>query len=184
MSMSLIVFGILVIIVIWFIAIYNGLIRARNTTREAWSGIDVQLKKRYDLIPNLVETVKGYSKHEQQLFQTVTEMRSRCMSAQDVKEKGQLESSLTQGIRSLFAVAENYPDLKASQNFLSLQKDLMTVESDLEMARRYYNGAARNLNNLVESFPSLLVANMGGFKTAEYFEIETPSERETPKVQF
>jgi LemA protein len=179
-----IISGLIMILLIWFIVIYNRLIRWRNLIREAWSGIDVQLKKRHDLIPNLVETVKGYSKHEQQLFKEIAETRSRSLNTEGVKEKGQIENSLTQNIRSLFAVAESYPDLKASQNFLDLQKDLVAVEDNLEMARRYYNGAVRNLNILVESFPSLLVANSGGFKREEYFEIETASERETPGVKF
>jgi LemA protein len=182
--MPLILLAAAVIIVLWVIITYNLFIRWRNLMREAWSGVDVQLKRRYDLIPNLVETVKGYSRHEKELFEKITQLRNEGMNAENVKQRGQIENALTQGIRSLFAVAEAYPDLKANQNFLDLQKNLVLIEDEIQLARRYYNGTVRNNNILVESFPSLLVANLGGFKKADYFELENVAEREAPKTDF
>jgi LemA protein len=164
--------------------LYNSLVRKRNLVQEAWSGIDVQLKRRYDLVPNLINTVKGYGKHERELFETVTRTRQTAIAAQGVAEQGKAENALTQAIRSLFAVAENYPDLKASANYLDLQKNLATVEDEIQMARRYYNGTVRDLNTTIQSFPVVLFARSLGFKEAEFFEIELALQRETPEVKF
>lgn len=183
-------FGIVLIILLviagYVIVIYNGLVKARQMTREAWSGIDVQLKRRADLIPNLIETVKGYAQHERATLDEVTELRARAQSlpAGDVAGRAQVEGMLGQALGRLFAVAEAYPDLKANQNFIQLQGSLETLESEIQMSRRYYNGAARNLNIKVESFPSNLVANTFNFSQAEYFEIENAQDRAVPKVSF
>lgn len=173
-----------VALVLWFVGIYNGLVRLRNQMREAWSGIDVQLKRRYDLIPNLVETVKGYASHERELLERVTQARAQAQAVQGVAEKGVAEANLTNAIRGLFAVVENYPELKANQGFLELQGSLQQIEDDLQMARRYYNGTVRELNTAVESFPSNIVAGIGHFQQAEFFEVESAAEREAPKVAF
>ena len=166
------------------VGIYNRLVRNRNMMEEGWSGIDVQLKRRADLIPNLVEAVKGYMGHERGVLEQVTELRAKSLQAQTVGEKGRIEGALGAALGNLFAVAENYPDLKASQNFLELQRSLADIEDQLQMARRYYNGAVRNLNILIQSFPINLVANTFGFQPAEYFEILEPGDRETPRVSF
>ena len=163
--------------------IYNRLVSLRNQLREAWSGVDVQLKRRHDLIPNLVECVKGYRTHEQTVLEAVTRERGAAQSAQGVPGTSAAENSLTQNLRSLFAVAEGYPDLKADKNFRQLSATLVTVENDLQYARRYYNGSARDLNNLVQTFPSLLVARGFKFAPAEFFEIETATERNAPEVK-
>jgi len=168
------------------IVIYNGLVRARQVVKEAWSGIDVQLKRRADLIPNLIETVKGYAQHERQTLDEVTSLRTRAQSVPtgDVAGRAQAEGLLSQALGKLFVVAEAYPDLKANQNFQQLQTSLETIESEIQMSRRYYNGAARDLNIKVESFPSNLVANTFGFSQVEYFEIENAEDRAVPKVSF
>jgi LemA protein len=166
------------------VSIYNRLVRNRQMVQEGWSGIDVQLKRRADLIPNLIETVKGYMGHEKGVLEKVTELRAQSMRAQTPGEKGQVEGALGAALANLFAVAENYPDLKASQNFMDLQKSLADVEEQIQLSRRYYNGAARNLNILVGSFPSNIVANMFQFLPAEYFEIEDAADRAVPKVAF
>ena len=163
---------------------YNRLVRSRQMTQEGLSGIDVQLKRRADLIPNLLETVKGYMGHERQVLERVTELRTKSLQAGSVAEKGQVEGMLTEALRTLFAVAENYPDLKASQNFSELQKSLADIEDQIQLARRYYNGTARNFNILIQSFPSNLVANTFHFTPVEYFEIEEAAERAVPKVAF
>ena len=166
------------------VVIYNQLVRLRNMVSEGWSGIDVQLKKRANLIPNLVDTVKGYMIHERELLEKVTDLRARSTRTADPAEKGKLEGALTRSLAQIFAVAEQYPDLKANQNFLDLQGQLAEIESDIEMARRYYNGTARNLNIKVESFPSNIIAGMFGFSGAEFFEIDDPKARQIPTVQF
>lgn len=168
------------------IVIYNGLVRARQIMREAWSGIDVQLKRRADLIPNLIETVKGYARHERETLDEVTSLRTRAqnMPRDDVAGRAQVEGMLGQALGRLLAVAEAYPDLKANENFVQLQASLETLESEIQMARRYYNGAARDLNIKVESFPSNIVAGMFNFQQAEYFEIENAEDRAVPKVSF
>lgn len=170
-------------IILWLNVIFNKFIRGKNLIAEAWSGIDVQLKRRYDLIPNLVETVKGYSQHERKLFEDIANIRSQCMSTQGVVEKGQAENALTQQLRSLFAVAESYPDLKANQNFLDLQKNLAAIEDEIQLARRYYNGTVRDFDILVESFPSNIIALLFVFKRADFFEIEVATQREAPTVK-
>ena len=168
------------------ISLYNALVRARQTAEEAWSGIDVQLKRRADLIPNLVETVKGYASHERGTLEEVVEKRNKAQSvaANDVAGRAQAEGELTQALGRLFALSEAYPDLKANQNFADLQASLEKTESEIQMARRYYNGAARDLNIKVESFPSNIIAGQFGFQKRDYFEIEEPGDRAVPNVSF
>lgn len=186
MTTLIIVAVIVVAIVLYAILAYNGLVRSRQMVKEAWSGIDVQLKRRADLIPNLIETVKGYAAHEKETLSQVTEMRTRAQSVApgDVAGRAAAEGMLSQALGRLFAVAEAYPDLKANQNFLELQGTLETLEGEIQMARRYYNGSARELNVKVESFPSNLVANRFGFAKVDYFELDNPADRELPKVKF
>ncbi len=171
-------------IVGFVIMLYNGLVKLKTLVDEAWSGIDVQLKKRYDLIPNLVETVKGYAKHESGVFEKVAELRSRAMGASSLEEQAKVEGELTNTLKSLFAVAESYPELKADQNFLSLQGSLQEIETELEKARRYYNGAVRDYNIKIAVFPASLIAGMLGFKAREFFEVENEEERKNVKVSF
>jgi len=166
------------------IGIYNKLVKNKNLVEEGWSGIDTQLKRRANLIPNLIETVKGYAKHEREALEEVTSLRTRAMSTTDVAERGEAEGMLTQALGRLFAVAEAYPDLKANENFIGLQKDLSETEDQIQLARRYYNGTARNMNVLVQSFPSNIVAGFFSFEKAKYFEIENPEDRAVPKVDF
>ncbi|MEW6186982.1 MAG: LemA family protein [Thermodesulfobacteriota bacterium] len=175
--------AIVLLLIIGTVLIYNRQVRLRYMVKEGWSGIDVQLKRRASLIPNLVETVKGYMGHERNLLSEIAELRSRSLQTQKVAEKGEIETALSRSLSSLMAVAENYPDLKASQNFLDLQKDLRDTEDQIEMARRYYNGTVRNLNIAVESFPSNLVAKTFNFEPAEFFALDQADERETPKVK-
>lgn len=186
-------FGIGTILIVLLVAVagyaivtYNALVRLRQMVREAWSGIDVQLKRRADLIPNLIETVKGYATHERGVFEEVTQLRARAQAipADDVAARGQVEGMLGQALGRLIAVAEAYPDLKANQNFAQLQTTLETIEGEIQMSRRYYNGSARDLNIKVESFPSNLVAGAFGFTKADYFEIENEADRAVPKVSF
>jgi LemA protein len=179
-----IILGLTVLLTLWAVVIFNRLVKNRNLVLEGWSGIDVQLKRRHDLIPNIVETVKGYAKHEEGVLSKVVELRNSAGKAQTAAEKAPIENMLTQTLRQLFALAESYPDLKANQNFLDLQGQLSGIEEQIQFARRYYNGAARDLNIMVQSFPSNMVARSFGFKEAEYFEIELATEREAPKVQF
>jgi len=179
-----IILGIIIIIAIWLISCFNSLIRLKNRTKEAWSDIDVQLKRRYNLIPNLVETVKGYASHEKGVFENVTKARSQAMQAQGPQEKAQAENMLGQTLKSLFAVAENYPDLKASQNFMKLQEQLTDTEDKIQAARRFYNGVARDFNIKQQIFPNNLIASGLGFKKEEYFEVREAGERETPRVKF
>jgi len=162
---------------------YNRLVGLRNQLREAWSGVDVQLKRRHDLIPNLVECVKGYRTHEQSVFESVARERGQAQSVRDVPDASAAENNLTQSLRSLFAVAEAYPDLKADQNFRQLSATLVAVENDIQFSRRYYNGSVRDLNNLIQTFPSLLVARGFKFAPAEFFELETTAERNAPEVK-
>lgn len=175
---------VLIIIIFWLVAVYNGLIRFRNRTREAWSDIDVQLKRRYNLIPNLVETVKGYAKHERELFEKVTEARTRAMQAGSPEDKAKAENALSSTLKSLFAVAENYPELKASENFAKLQDELSDTENKIQAARRFYNGNVRDFNTKIEIFPNNLVAGMLKFQKFEFFEIEEAMERENVEVKF
>ena len=174
---------ILILLGLWVFATYNRFIRSRALLDEGWSGIDVQLKRRYDLIPNLVEIVKGYATHEKTIFNDIATMRAASMGATTVAEKADAEAGLTKTLKSLFAIAENYPDLKANQNFLDLQNQLNTIESELQLSRRYYNGTARNFNILVQSFPSNLIASLAHFEKAAYFEA-TSGERENVQIKF
>jgi LemA protein len=170
-------------IVIWIVFVYNFFIRDRNLIKEAWSGIDVQLKRRHNLIPNLVASVKGYSSHEKTLFEDITKKRSEAAKIESIKEKAPAESDLSGMLKNLFIVAENYPDLKASQNFLNLQNQLVEIEDQLQYARRYYNGAVRNYNIRVESFPSNIIAGIFNFKQDNFFEITLATEKATPEVR-
>ena len=174
---------ILGLIILWFILTYNRLIVLRNRTKESWSDIDVQLKRRYDLIPNLVETVKGYATHERELFEKVTRARAQAIGAKTVKEKGEAENVLSSTLKSLFAVAESYPDLKASTNFLELQRELTDTEDKIQAARRFYNTNVRDLNTKVETFPTNMIAGMLGFSKMEFFGAEE-SEKGPVKVKF
>ncbi len=172
-----------VIATIWAIVIYNQLVRNRNLVEEGWSGVEVQLKRRANLIPNLIEAVKGYMTHEKGVLTNVTELRSKSMAAQEIAKKGELENALSRSLANLFAVAENYPDLKANQNFLDLQKQLAEIEDQIQLSRRYYNGTVRNLNIKIESFPSNLVAKKYNFVKAEFFDMDE-AEKAVPKVKF
>lgn len=185
MSFTLIIIlAIVAVILIWPIAAYNSLIRLRNRVQEAWSDIDVQLKRRYDLIPNLMETVKGYMAHEKEVFEKVTEARTRAMTATGAADKAQAENMLSGALKTLFAVSENYPQLRASENFLKLQEELADTENKVQAARRFYNGNVRDFNTRQETFPINLITSAFGFKKAEFFEIEEPAEREAPEVKF
>ncbi len=178
--------AIIAAIALYVVFVYNGLVKSRQMKEEAWSGIDVQLKRRADLIPNLIETVKGYAAHEKTTFEEVVTLRNRAQAvpAGDVEGRAQAEGLLGQAIGKLFALAEAYPDLKANQNYLELQRSLETLESEIQMSRRYYNGAARDLNVKVESFPSNLIAGQFGFAKAPYFEITNEADRAVPTVKF
>lgn len=167
-------------IVLWVIFTYNRLITFRNRTKEAWSDIDVQLKRRYNLIPNLVETVKGYATHERELFENVTKARTQAMGAQTMEEHSKAENFLSSTLKSLFAVTENYPDLKASQNFLELQRELRDTEDKIQSSRRFYNGNVRDMNIKIESFPANIIANSFKFKKADFFEIEEEARKSVP----
>lgn len=183
--MALIIGGSLcVVLLLWLIISYNRFIKLKNMMKEAWSGIEVQLKRRYDLIPNLVESVKGYGAHEKGLFEEIASLRSRCMSAENPADKGKAENMLSEGLRRLFAVAEAYPQLRASENFIDLQKNLSEIEDQIQLARRYYNGNVRNFNMLVEQFPSVIIARLFGFRIADFFEIENAIEKQAPQVKF
>ena len=171
-------------ILIWFISIYNKLVRNKNMVQEGWSGIEVQLKRRSNLIPNLIEAVKGYMEHEAKLLSEITQLRSQSKNTQAVTEKSRVETALTRSLGNLIAVAESYPDLKANQNFLDLQNELSQIENDIQMARRYFNGTVRNLNIMIEAFPSNLVAGQFGFTKADFFEIDEPGDRKVPDVKF
>ncbi len=182
-------FGTIILIVVaviaaWSIIVFNGLIRRRNQGKEAWSDINVQLKRRYDLIPNLVSTVKGYATHEKELFEKVTQDRANAISAQGTKEKAQAENMLSSTLKSIFAVAENYPDLKASTNFLELQRELTDTEDKVQAARRFYNTNVMELNTAIESFPSNILASLFSFKQMDLFELENAAAKEPVKVQF
>jgi len=175
--------AIVVAIALWLIATYNGLVGLKNKTDEAWSDIDVQLKRRTDLVPNLVETVKGYASHESGTFQKVIEARNMAMGAKTVADHAAAENMLSQTLKSLFALAESYPDLKANQNFLELQGRLAELEDHLQAARRFYNGNVRDFNTKLQVFPTNLIGNMLGFTKRDFFEI-AEREKATPNVQF
>ncbi|NLA90338.1 MAG: LemA family protein [Synergistaceae bacterium] len=171
------------IAVFWGVAIYNRLIRMKTLKDEGWSGIDVQLKRRFDLVPNLVESVKGYATHEREVFERVTEARAAIGKAGNVSERAESENMRSGALKSQFAVAENYPDLKANTNFLQLQEQLSSLENDIQMSRRYYNGAARDYNIAIATFPAVIVAQRFGYEKADFFEAEEEA-RETPTVAF
>lgn len=181
----LIISGIILALIVMVIVIYNKLIRLKNTVKSSWSDIDVQLKKRYDLVPNLVETVKGYATHEKTVFEKVTQARTMAMRASSPVEKAKAENMLMDTLKSLFALAEAYPELKANVNFMQLQSQLKELEDNIEYARRYYNAVVRDFNILIESFPSNIVASAFSFKQEEFFELEAPEiERKPVKVSF
>lgn len=175
--------GAIAVIILWFIAVFNGIVTLRNRTQEAWSDIDVQLKRRHDLIPNLVETVKGYAKHERELFEKVTQARANAIQAKGAAEAGKAENVLTDALKSVFAVAENYPELKASQNFQKLQDELTDTENKIEAARRFYNGNVRDFNTKIQVFPNSMVAGMVSAKPFDLFQV-AEGEKETPEVKF
>lgn len=183
-----VIIGIAVLIVLVFIFVYNSLVRLRNRVEEAWSDIDVQLKRRHDLIPNLIETVKGYAKHEKETFENVTQARTQAMQAReaggDTGQQAQAENMLTDTLKSLFAVAENYPDLKASQNFQELQRELSDTENKIQAARRFYNNNVLNYQTKIQSFPTNIMAKVFNFSPKPYFELEEEKERENPSVEF
>jgi len=181
---TLIIIGVVAIFLLYAVSIYNRLVKLKNLVQEAWSSIDVMLKKRHDLIPNLVETVKGYATHERETLENVTKARNQAVGANSLEAKEAAEKNLNQAMMNLFAVAEQYPDLKANANFQQLQAELTSIENDIEKSRRYYNGTARENNTLVESFPSNIVANMYKFEKVSYFELENIAEREVPTVKF
>lgn len=166
-----IILGIVVIVVLWFVVSYNSFVSLVNRTKEAWADIEVQLKRRYDLIPNLVNTVKGYATHEQTAFQKVTEARAQAMGAKTAAEHSKTEAMLGQAITGIFGIAEAYPDLKANQNFAELQRELSDTENKIQSARRFYNGNVRDLNTKIEQFPSNVIAGMFSFKKSEFFDI-------------
>jgi LemA protein len=179
--------AVILLVVMWWIGTYNGLVSRRNETKNSWSQIDVQLKRRYDLIPNLVETAKGYMKHERETLEAVVKARQTCVdlrSAGNVGELMKAEGTLAGSLRQLFAVAENYPELKANQNMLQLQEELTSTENRIGFARQAYNDSVMRYNNACEQFPGSVIANMSGFKMAEFFEVEAQEERKAVKVQF
>jgi LemA protein len=181
-----VILGVVVLAALYAVVLYNGLVKSRQMVEEGWSGIDVQLKRRTDLIPNLLETVKGYMGHERETLEAVTNARAAATSAAagTPAQRAQAEGQLSQALGRLIATAEAYPDLKASTNFLEFQAALQTIEDEIQMARRYYNGAVRNLNVMVESVPSNFIAGPFGFQKAEYFELENPADRAVPSVKF
>lgn len=177
--------ALVVVVLLWVVGLYNRLVRTRNEVRNAWSQIDVQLKRRWDLIPNLMETVKGYMRHERETLEAVTKARQQAITVTgDVAARAQAENILSQTLRSLFALAENYPELKANQNFLALQEELASTENKIAFARQYYNDSVMRLNNLIQMFPSNIVAGQFGFKPETYFELEAAEERKRPEVKF
>lgn len=173
-----------VVIALYLVSVYNRLVVSRNRIDNAWSQIDVQLRRRYDLIPNLVETVKGYATHEREVFERVTQARASAIAANSVKDQGQAENMLTQALRSVFAVAENYPQLRATENFQQLQEELSGTESKISFARQFYNDTVLRYNNARQAFPSVIVANMFNFGAREYFEIEDEGARQPVAVKF
>ncbi|MEI8061020.1 MAG: LemA family protein [Candidatus Berkelbacteria bacterium] len=184
MAGAWIVIIILVVLLVVVASVFNRLVSLKNRSEEAWSDIDVQLKRRHDLIPNLVETVKGYAKHEKELFEKVTEARTAAISSKGLGDKAKAENQLTEGLKSVFAVAENYPDLKANENFLELQREITDTEDKVQAARRFYNGNVRDLNIAIESFPSNIIAGMFHYQKKELFELDDVAERQNVEVKF
>ena len=184
MNLITILIIVVAIVILWAVYAYNRFISLINRAKEAWADIDVQLKRRYDLIPNLVTTVKGYAAHEQSAFEKVTKARAEAIGAQNVEQKAVAENMLSGALKSLFAVAEAYPDLKANQNFLELQRELSDTENKIQAARRFYNGNVRDLNTSVDSFPNNIIAGMFNFAKIEFFELEESAAKEPVKVSF
>ncbi len=186
MTILYIVLGLLVLVVLWFVLAFNGFVTLVNRAKEAWSDIEVQMKRRYDLIPNLVETVKGYASHESSAFENVTKARTAAMGASSMAEHGKAENMLTGALKSVFAIAEAYPDLKANQNFMQLQQELGNTEDKIQAARRFYNGTVMSLNTGLEQFPGNIVGGMFGFTKREYFELGEGEQaaKEPVKVSF
>ena len=184
MQFNYIILGILAVLLIWFVSAYNGFIRLITRAKESWADINVQLKRRYDLIPNLVNTVKGYATHEASAFENVTKARAAAMGAQSIDDKGKAENMLTGALKSIFAIAEAYPDLKANQNFLELQRELSDTENKIQAARRFYNTNVRDLNIGVDSFPNNIVSNIFKFGKMEFFNLEEEAAKEPVKVSF
>jgi LemA protein len=180
----LILVGLIVIVLLWIAGSYNSLVRLRNQLENAWAQIDVQLKRRHDLIPNLVETVKGYAKHERETFERVTQARNMAINAKSVGERAEAENVLTGALKSLFAVAEAYPELKANQNFMQLQEELASTENKVAFSRQFYNDSVMTYNTRIEVFPINLIATMFNFGRREFFEVKAEAEREAPKVSF
>jgi LemA protein len=180
----LIIGAVVLVLAVWVMTSYNGLIHSNSLVQEAWSGIDVQLKRRYDLIPNLVNIVKGYSIHEKSIIEDIVNARAASMGAGNIKDKEKAELSLNSSLKTLFALAEAYPNLKANENFLSLQNELSNIENELQLSRRYYNGTVRNYMIKIMQFPSNIIANMFGFSSAAYFETTRAEERDVPEIKF
>ena len=179
-----IVLALVLVVVFWGIGVYNGLIRLRNMKDEGWSGIDVQLKRRHDLVGNLVNTVKGYMAHEKDVLEEIAKMRSVAQNASGVAQAAQAEGQLSQALGRLFAVMENYPQLRANENVMQLQNTLTSLEDEIQLARRYYNGTVREYNTRTEVFPASIIARQYGFQKAEFFELDNVAEREVPQVSF
>lgn len=184
MDILTIVLVVVAVVVVWLIAAYNGFVRLVNRTKEAWADIEVQLKRRYDLIPNLVETVKGYATHENAVFENVTNARAQALGAQSVKEKETADNMVSSALKSIFAVAEAYPQLRAVESFTKLQDELSDTENKVQAARRFYNGNVRDLNTKIEIFPYNLIAGTFKFEKREFFEVENEVEKQPVKVQF
>lgn len=184
MNITYLIIAIAALVVLWVIAAYNSFVRLTYRAKEAWSDIEVQLKRRYDLIPNLVETVKGYVKHERETLEKVTEARTKAMGASGLQDKAEAENMLSATLKTLFAVSENYPDLKANANFLDLQRELADTENKIQAARRFYNTNVRDLNTKIETFPSNMIARLFRFEKKEFFETKEEVEREPVKVRF
>lgn len=180
--MLYVIIAIPAVVIIYSIIAYNQLVSLRNLVREAWSGVDVQLKRRYNLIPNLSETVKGYSGFEKSVLEEVTKMRAKAEGADSITKQAGAENNLTGSLKRIFAIVENYPDLKASGAYIKLMENLVEIEDQIQYSRRYYNGAVRNLNTAIETFPAMIVANMFKFRQSEFFEIELSTERKAPTV--
>lgn len=183
-TIFLIVSIIAAIIVLWSIVVYNGLVKLVNRTKEAWADIDVQLKRRYDLIPNLIEVVKGYATHEKTAFEDVTKARARALGAQSVHDKEVADNMVTSALKSIFAIAEAYPQLRAVESFVNLQNELSDTENKIQAARRFYNGNVRDLNTKIEVFPDNVIAKMFGFQKQEFFELELEAAKEPVSVKF
>jgi len=181
---GLIALGVIVVLILFVLVTYNSLVRKRVRVRNAWSQIDVQLKRRYDLIPNLIETVKGYAAHERETLERVTQARQQAVSAGTVRDQAQAENMLTAALRQLFALSEAYPDLKANQNFMQLQEELTTTENKISFARQHYNNVVEQYNTAIQVFPAVILAGMFGFAREEFFELEDHRAREVPQVRF